>query len=155
MKITAGTPVRKVVVQEVTAMNTTCVVLDRYGTVRLFVFSDMKQDMTFVHDYRHLRRDSTYYLKHIPCKVALIGDNLSVKVVRPYSIVDADSIEHKLYFSVAKQVPPPTADNTGQSGSVESSQVAENEPGMYNQLENSTSHEDLSFSSVQEISGDP
>lgn len=106
----------------------------------------------------------TYYLKHIPCKVALIGDNLFVKVVRPYSIVDADKIEDKLYFSMSKQVPlapPPTAENTEQSvvsinysGSVESSEIPENELVMYNQLENSTSHEDLSFNSMQERSGE-
>ncbi|KAK6792185.1 hypothetical protein RDI58_011266 [Solanum bulbocastanum] len=139
VKITAGTPVRKVVVQEVTTINTTCVVLDR-----------------------HLRRDLTYYLKHIPCKVALIGDNLFVKIVRPYSIVDADNIEHKLYFSMSKQVPlapPPTAENTEQSvvsinysGSVESSEIPENELLVYNQLDHSTSHEDLSFNSMQERS---
>ncbi|KAJ8541581.1 hypothetical protein K7X08_002397 [Anisodus acutangulus] len=119
VKITAGTPVRKVVVQEITTINATCVVLDR-----------------------HLRRDLTYYLKHIHCKVALIGDKLFVKVVRPYSIIDADNIEHKLYFSMSKQVPlapPPTAENTEQSvvsinnsGSVESSEIPENETMMHN-----------------------
>ncbi|KAJ8531203.1 hypothetical protein K7X08_026637 [Anisodus acutangulus] len=139
VKITAGTPVRKVVVQEVTTINATCVVLDR-----------------------HLRRDLTYYLKHIPCKVALIGDNLFVKVVRPYSIVDADNIEHKLYFSMSKQVPlapPPTAENTEQSfvsinysGSVESSEITETESVMYSQLENSTSLDDFSAITMQERS---
>ncbi|MCD7467553.1 hypothetical protein HAX54_005059 [Datura stramonium] len=139
VKITAGTPVRKVVAQEVTTINATCVVLDR-----------------------HLRRDLTYYLKHIPCKVALLGDNLFVKVVRPYSIVDADNIEHKLYFSLSKQVPlapPPTAENTEQSvvsinysGSVESSDIPENLV-MYKQPENSTSHEDFSANPMQERSG--
>ncbi|KAK4340943.1 hypothetical protein RND71_039444 [Anisodus tanguticus] len=139
VKITAGTPVRKVVVQEVTTINATCVVLDR-----------------------HLRRDLTYYLKHIPCKVALIGDNLFVKVVRPYSIVDADNIEHKLYFSMSKHVPlapPPTAENTEQSfvsinysGSVESSEITETESVMYSQLENSTSLDDFSAITMQERS---
>ncbi|XP_060200634.1 uncharacterized protein LOC132628899 [Lycium barbarum] len=119
--------------------------------------------LTRLNPYRHLRRDLTYYLKHIPCKVALIGDNLFVKVVRPYSIVDADNIEHKLYFSVSKQVPlapPPNAENTEQSvvsvnysGSVESSEIPENEAVMYNQPENSTSHKDFSANSMQERSG--
>ena len=120
--------------------------------------------LTRLNPYRHLRRDLTYYLKHIPCKVALIGDNLFVKVVRPYSIVDADNIEQKLYFSMSKQVPlapPPTAENTEQSvvsinysGFVESSEIPENEQVVYNQLEHSTSHEDLSFNSMQERSGE-
>nr|XP_033509305.1 probable serine/threonine-protein kinase PBL6 isoform X1 [Nicotiana tomentosiformis] len=140
VKITAGTPVRKVVVQEVITIDAACVVLDRY-----------------------LRRDLTYYLKHIPCKVALISDNLFVKVMRPYSIIDADSIENKLYFSLSKQVPlapPPTEENTEQSvismnysGSVESSEIANNEMVTYEQPENSTSLEDFSANPMQERSG--
>lgn len=84
--------------------------------------------------------------------------------MRPYSIVDADNIEQKLYFSMSKQVPlapPPAAENTEQSvvsinysGFVESSEIPENEQVVYNQLEHSTSHEDLSFNSMPERSGE-
>lgn len=54
---------------------------------------------------RHLRRDLRFYLKQIPCKVALILDNLSVDVVRPYTSADTDNVEHKSVFSMFKPVP--------------------------------------------------
>ncbi|KAA8538342.1 hypothetical protein F0562_027835 [Nyssa sinensis] len=82
VKITGGTPIKKVVLQEVTTCNATWVILDR-----------------------HLRRELRYYLKQIPCKVALILDNLSVEVLRPYTTADTDNVEHKLFFSMSKPVP--------------------------------------------------
>uniref|UniRef100_A0A5B6YNP9 Protein kinase domain-containing protein n=1 Tax=Davidia involucrata TaxID=16924 RepID=A0A5B6YNP9_DAVIN len=82
VKITAGTPIKKVVLQEVTTCNATWVILDR-----------------------HLRRDLRFYLKQIPCKVALIQDNLSVEVLRPYNTADTDNIEHNLFFSMSNPVP--------------------------------------------------
>ncbi|CAL5384613.1 unnamed protein product [Camellia sinensis] len=80
--ITAGTPTKKVVLQEVTACNATWVVLDR-----------------------HLRRDLRFYLKQIPSKVAIIHDNLFVKVLRPYTTTDTDNVEHRVVYSISKPVP--------------------------------------------------
>lgn len=54
---------------------------------------------------RHLRRDLRFYLKQIPCKVALIEDNLSMMVVRPFTTTDTDKVEQKLFFSLSKNVP--------------------------------------------------
>ncbi|XP_059631686.1 probable serine/threonine-protein kinase PBL5 [Cornus florida] len=82
VKITAGTPIKKVVLQEVTTCNATWVILDR-----------------------HLRRDLRFYLKQIPCKLALVQDNLSVEVLRPHTTTDTDNIEHKLFLSLSKPVP--------------------------------------------------
>ncbi|KAK4429588.1 Proline-rich receptor-like protein kinase PERK14 [Sesamum alatum] len=83
VKIVVGAPLNKVVVQEAVASNATWVVLNR-----------------------HLRKESRFYLKHIPCKVALILDNFSLEVLRPYYSDRATVIaEHKLFYSLSKLVP--------------------------------------------------
>ncbi|XP_011069625.1 probable serine/threonine-protein kinase PIX7 [Sesamum indicum] len=83
VKIVVGAPLNKVVVQETVASNATWVVLDR-----------------------HLRKESRFYLKHIPCKVALILDNFSLEVLRPYYSDKATvNTEHKLFYSFSKLVP--------------------------------------------------
>ncbi|KAL0314387.1 UNVERIFIED_CONTAM: Proline-rich receptor-like protein kinase PERK13 [Sesamum angustifolium] len=56
VKIVVGAPLNKVVVQEAVASNATWVVLNR-----------------------HLRKETRFYLKHIPSKVALILDNFSLE----------------------------------------------------------------------------
>ncbi|KAF8404350.1 hypothetical protein HHK36_009233 [Tetracentron sinense] len=81
VKITAGTPVKTVVLQEVIAFQATWVILDR-----------------------HLRRDLKFYLKQIPCKVALIQDSLTVEVMRPFTTNDTDVSEQKLFYSLCKPV---------------------------------------------------
>ncbi|KAK6114969.1 hypothetical protein DH2020_007238 [Rehmannia glutinosa] len=83
VKIVVGAPLKKVVIQEAVASNATWVVLNR-----------------------HLRKELRYYLKNIPCKVALVLDNFSLEVLRPYySDKATDNIEHKLYYSLSKLVP--------------------------------------------------
>ncbi|KAH8509003.1 hypothetical protein H0E87_010949 [Populus deltoides] len=82
VKISAGTPTRQVVVQEAVACNATWVVLDR-----------------------HLRKELRFYLKQIPCKVALIQDNLSVVIEKPHTTAETDALEQKLFYSISKPVP--------------------------------------------------
>ncbi|XP_042061193.1 probable serine/threonine-protein kinase PBL23 [Salvia splendens] len=83
VKVTAGTPMRKVVMQEVAISEPTWVILDR-----------------------HLRRDLRFYLRHIPCKVALILDNSSVEVLRPHSSnKKIEYVEDELFYSLSKHVP--------------------------------------------------
>lgn len=82
VKIVAGSPTRRVVLQEAKTANATWIVLDR-----------------------HLRRDLQFYLKHIPCKVAVVLDNLTVEVLRPYTTVDKDNIELEVVYSMSKSVP--------------------------------------------------
>ena len=55
--------------------------------------------------YRHIRRDIRFYLKQIPCKVALIRDSLDVEVWRLTTRHDTDTIEHKTFFFLSKPVP--------------------------------------------------
>ncbi|CAI9763984.1 unnamed protein product [Fraxinus pennsylvanica] len=87
VKITAGTPMKRVIVQEVLTSNATWVILDR-----------------------HLRREWRFYLKYIPCKVALVLDNLSLEVLRSdYSEKDIDNIEVKLFYSLSKPVALPSS----------------------------------------------
>ncbi|KAI5650429.1 hypothetical protein M9H77_36434 [Catharanthus roseus] len=86
VKITAGSPPKRVVLQEIVTSNANWAVLDR-----------------------HLRRDLRFYLKQIPCKVALILDDSSLHCVRPYPVTDTDPVEHKLFFSMLKNVPLGTA----------------------------------------------
>lgn len=88
VKITAGTPIRKVVLQEATTCNATWLILDR-----------------------HLRRDLQYYLKHIPCKVAVVLDNLTVEVLRPYTTAEKENVEHEVVFSMSKPVPLSSSQN--------------------------------------------
>ncbi|CAA2956807.1 receptor-like cytosolic serine threonine- kinase RBK1 [Olea europaea subsp. europaea] len=115
VKITVGTPVRTVIVQEVATLNANWVILDR-----------------------HLRREWRFYLKYIACKVALVLDNLSVEVLRSdYSDQDFDDFEAKLFYSPSKPIELPSAqdnDNNEQTsmsinyntsmGSLESSDMA-------------------------------
>lgn len=54
---------------------------------------------------RHLRRDLQFYLKHMPCKVAVVLDNLTVEVLRPYTTVDKDNMEVEVVYSLSKTVP--------------------------------------------------
>lgn len=82
VKIVAGSPTRRVILQETKTANATWIVLDR-----------------------HLRRDLHFYLKHIPCKVAVVLENLTVEVLRPYTSVDKDNIEHEAVYSMSKSVP--------------------------------------------------
>ncbi|KAL0360306.1 UNVERIFIED_CONTAM: Proline-rich receptor-like protein kinase PERK13 [Sesamum radiatum] len=83
VKIVVGAPLNKVVVQEAVSSNATWVVLNR-----------------------HLRKETRFYLKHIPCKVALILDNFSLEVLRPYySDKTTVNTEHKLFYSLSKLVP--------------------------------------------------
>ncbi|KAK4391012.1 Proline-rich receptor-like protein kinase PERK12 [Sesamum angolense] len=83
VKIVVGAPLNKVVVQEAVASNATWVVLNR-----------------------HLRKETRFYLKHIPSKVALILDNFSLEVLRPYCSDKATvNTEHKLFYSLSKFVP--------------------------------------------------
>lgn len=82
VKIAVGAPVEKVVLQEVAASNATWVVLDW-----------------------HLRKELRYCLKHVPCKVALVLENLALDVMRPYCSDSANGVpKHKLVYSLSKPV---------------------------------------------------
>ncbi|KAI3464593.1 hypothetical protein Pfo_021256 [Paulownia fortunei] len=72
VKIVVGAPLKKVVVQEIIASNATWVVLNRVlaEDFCLIICCD-----------RHLRKELRFYLKHIPCKVALVLDNFSLELV--------------------------------------------------------------------------
>ncbi|KAF2296632.1 hypothetical protein GH714_000734 [Hevea brasiliensis] len=105
VKITAGTPMKQVILQEVVSYNA----LGSY-----WIGSD-----SFLL-IRHLRRDLKFYLKQIPCKLALIQDNLSVELKRmsPQSANEIDPTEHKPFYSMSKSVPPSNSqggENEGQS----------------------------------------
>ncbi|KAH6759159.1 hypothetical protein C2S51_019394 [Perilla frutescens var. frutescens] len=83
VKIVVGAPLKKVIVQEAVASNATWVVLNR-----------------------HLKKELRFYLKQIPCKVALTLDDFSLKVLRPfYSDKATANIEHELFYSLSKIVP--------------------------------------------------
>ncbi|XP_025013320.2 serine/threonine-protein kinase CDG1 isoform X1 [Ricinus communis] len=95
VKITAGSPMKHVIIQEVVSYKAAWIILDR-----------------------HLRRDLKFFLKQIPCKVALIQDNLSVVLKRPHFTNETDPIEHKPFYSMSKPVPllnPQEGENDGQS----------------------------------------
>ncbi|KAK6131992.1 hypothetical protein DH2020_034266 [Rehmannia glutinosa] len=136
VKITAGTPIRKVVIQEVATSNATWVIIDR-----------------------HLRRELRFYLKHIPCKVALVLDNLTLDISRPfYSDKETDYIEdNKQFYSLSKPVPlPPVSDNEneqslavischGYMNSIESSDMGKSSSSF------ASNFKEQSFSSQDEV----
>ncbi|XP_054789210.1 proline-rich receptor-like protein kinase PERK10 isoform X2 [Prosopis cineraria] len=80
VKVTAGFPIRQVIMQEVACYNAVWIVLDR-----------------------HLRRDSRF-LNRIPCKVALIKDDLFVDIWRSHQSLETDVTENKLAYSLSKFV---------------------------------------------------
>ncbi|KAL9173119.1 hypothetical protein ABFS82_03G092500 [Erythranthe guttata] len=129
VKIIAGTPIRKVVIQEVATYNASWVILDR-----------------------HLRKESRFYLKNIPCKLALVLDNLSLEILRPYcSKKEIDYIEDKHFYSLAKRVPlPPVSDNENNEQSQSTITISYNESTT--SIESSNIAKDLiSFSSQDEF----
>ncbi|MBA0566205.1 hypothetical protein Golob_011046, partial [Gossypium lobatum] len=67
VKITAGFPIKNVIIQEVQTYNAAWVFLDR-----------------------HFRRDLKLYVKQIPCKVALVDDSLNVEVLRNHTLSQTD-----------------------------------------------------------------
>ncbi|PIA47675.1 hypothetical protein AQUCO_01400350v1 [Aquilegia coerulea] len=81
VKIIAGVPTKKIVLQEAIAYKAACVVLDR-----------------------KLRRDLKFYLEHIPCKVALIQNSLSVDVLRLGRAIKRDVLEQNFSYSVSRPV---------------------------------------------------
>ncbi|KAE8684509.1 pentatricopeptide repeat-containing protein [Hibiscus syriacus] len=82
VKITAGFPIKKVIVQEVISSNAAWVVLDR-----------------------QLRRDLKLYIKQIPCKVALVHDSLNVEVLRNHTVNVIEVAGNKHFYSMSKPVP--------------------------------------------------
>ncbi|KAH9691465.1 protein kinase domain-containing protein [Citrus sinensis] len=89
VKVTAGTPIRKVILQEAVACKATWIILDR-----------------------HLRRDLQFYLTRIPSKVAFIQDSLAVQVLRTHAISETVITENKLFYSPAKPVSQSTSEDS-------------------------------------------
>lgn len=86
-----------------------------------------------------------FYLKHIPCKVAMVLDNLSLEVVRPYdSDIYKEIIKHKLLYSLSKPVMlQPAQENESDKNSVIS--LSMNSPGSSNAPENGSASSSMSL----------
>ncbi|XP_068651600.1 probable serine/threonine-protein kinase PBL8 [Aristolochia californica] len=84
VKITAGTPAKKVILQEAVSCKSTWVIIDR-----------------------HLRKDMKFFTRNIPCKVALIYDSLSVEVVRSFLITSNEAeLSEQKFYSLSRSVEP-------------------------------------------------
>lgn len=81
VKITCGTPIKKIIQQEASASNATWVVLDR-----------------------HLKRDVKFYQGQIHCKLASVVDNLTIKPLKTEPIIDTDQTEVKVVLYRSKHV---------------------------------------------------
>nr|KYP60188.1 hypothetical protein KK1_015639 [Cajanus cajan] len=81
VKITAGFPIRQVIIQEVTNYNPSWVILDR-----------------------HLRRDLRFYKNKISCRIGLVKDDLSLDIWRSHHITEIEVTEQKLIYSLNKSV---------------------------------------------------
>ncbi|KAL8459410.1 hypothetical protein ACS0TY_036774 [Phlomoides rotata] len=85
VKIAVGVPMKNVLVEEIIAMQSTWAIL-----------------------YRQSRKKLGFYIKHIPCKIAHVCDNLSLEVLRPnYIDLSIDTMKYKLLHSLSKPVPLP------------------------------------------------
>ncbi|RHN69522.1 putative rossmann-like alpha/beta/alpha sandwich protein [Medicago truncatula] len=80
IQVTAGFPIRQIILQEVKNYNASWIVLDRY-----------------------LRRDMRFHLNKIPCNVALVKDDLSVDIWRSQNAHDKIA-ETKPVYSLSKFV---------------------------------------------------
>ncbi|XVE55241.1 hypothetical protein DITRI_Ditri03aG0143400 [Diplodiscus trichospermus] len=98
VKITAGIPIKNVILQEVLTCKAAWVILDR-----------------------HLRRDLKLYVKQIPCKVALVHDSLNVEVLRNHTVSETEAVEHKHFYSMSKPVP---LSNFHISGNISQSEIS-------------------------------
>ncbi|XP_073143966.1 uncharacterized protein [Henckelia pumila] len=130
VKIAVGAPVEKVVLQEVAASNATWVVLDW-----------------------HLRKELRYYLKRVPCKVALVLENLTLDVMRPYYSDSANGVpKHELVYSLSKPVlVTPTEDIENNERSVISSAGHE----IMNSMENTGIQKSILVTSLSCNSKEP
>ncbi|KAK6939958.1 Protein kinase domain [Dillenia turbinata] len=81
VRVTAGNPLKKILLQEIMACNASWVILDR-----------------------HLRRETRALVKQIPCKVASVLDCLAVEILRSQGTEYANATEHKLFYSISKPV---------------------------------------------------
>ncbi|MED6133148.1 hypothetical protein PIB30_025783 [Stylosanthes scabra] len=81
VKVTAGFPLRQVILQEVTRYNVSWIILDR-----------------------HLRRDMRFYLNRIPFKVGLVKDDFSVDIWRSHHANISPITETKPVYSFYKFV---------------------------------------------------
>ncbi|KAL1349265.1 hypothetical protein HN51_025762 [Arachis hypogaea] len=81
VKVTAGFPLRQVILQEVTRYNVSWIILDR-----------------------HLRRDMRFYLNRIPFRVGLVKDDFSVDIWRSHHANITTITETKPVYSFYKFV---------------------------------------------------
>nr|XP_025607981.1 serine/threonine-protein kinase CDG1-like [Arachis hypogaea] len=94
VKVTAGFPLRQVILQEVTRYNVSWIILDR-----------------------HLRRDMRFYLNRIPFRVGLVKDDFSVDIWRSHHANITTITETKPVYSFYKFVPiiSPTKEHSDNS----------------------------------------
>ncbi|XP_024962802.1 serine/threonine-protein kinase CDG1-like [Cynara cardunculus var. scolymus] len=95
VKITCGTPTKKIIQQEASACNATWVILDR-----------------------HLKRDEKFYQGQILCKLALVADDWSIRILTTEPTTGTDNTEIKVVLYRSKHVQlsaPPDTENVDQS----------------------------------------
>ncbi|KAK9069474.1 hypothetical protein SSX86_011378 [Deinandra increscens subsp. villosa] len=112
VKITCGTPIKKIIQQEALACSATWVVLDR-----------------------HLKRDVKFYQGQIHCNLAAVSDNLTIKTLKTKPTTDTDNTEVKviLYRSKHVQLSAPPQDN---ENTVEHSVISHSYSASFSSFEN-------------------
>ncbi|KAJ9564946.1 hypothetical protein OSB04_000912 [Centaurea solstitialis] len=81
VKITCGTPIKKIIQQEASTCNATWVILDR-----------------------HLKKDEKFYQGQILCKLASVADDLTIKLLQTEPTPDTDNTEVKVVVYRSKHV---------------------------------------------------
>ncbi|KAK1432357.1 hypothetical protein QVD17_09253 [Tagetes erecta] len=121
VKITCGTPIKKIIQQEALACNATWVVLDR-----------------------HLKKDVKFYQGQIHCKLAAVSDNSKIKILNTEPTTDTDNTEVKivLYRSKPVQLSAPIQDNEN----VDQSVMSHSYPASF-----SSQSYSASFSSIENL----
>jgi len=69
-----------------------------------YLFSSNGFQLYWVNLNRHLRRDLRYHLNKMPCKVALVKDDLSLDIWRSHYVHETKITETKCVYSLPKFV---------------------------------------------------
>lgn len=111
VQVTAGFPIRQVILQEVMNYNASWIVLDRYyhlysnANYTFYCLSSSNDFQFYLENLnRYLRRDLRFHLNKMPCKVALVKDDLSLDIWRSHYSNDKIVTETKLVYSLSKIV---------------------------------------------------
>ncbi|KAJ0892926.1 putative protein kinase RLK-Pelle-PERK-2 family [Helianthus annuus] len=113
VKITCGTPIKKIIQQEAIACNATWVILDR-----------------------QLKRDVKFYQGQIHCNLATLSDDLKLRTLSTEPTIDTDSTEVKVVLYRSKHVQLSANPHPRDNQNVDQTSISHSYSGAYSSTEN-------------------